>query len=76
MLREFCTIKIQISAYTQLKSKKKTISWGVRNSTERPKIRRLRRKGYRKIFQRLRHGMLHTGEYSVLFHWNLHLWPC
>ena len=41
-------------AYTQLKSKikKKNIMWGggggVRNSTERPKTRHLRRKGYGK----------------------------
>ena len=30
------------------------------NYTERPKIRHLRRKGYRKSQQRLRHAMLHT----------------
>ena len=33
---------------------------GVRNSTERPKTRRLRRKRYGKNSQRLRHVMLHT----------------
>ena len=49
----FLQFKFQICAYTQLKSKKikiiiKNSSMGVRNSTERPKIRRLRRKGYRK----------------------------
>ena len=35
---------------------------GVRDSTERPKIRRLRRKGCRKNLKRFRHAMLHTGR--------------
>ena len=33
---------------------------GVRNYTEHPKTRRLRRKGYGKNLQRLRHVMVHT----------------
>ena len=45
-----------------VKKKLKKKSMVVRESTERPKIRRLRRKGYRKNKQRLRHGMLHTGR--------------
>ena len=34
--------------YTVKRQKLKKTSWGVRDSTERPKIRRLRRKGYAK----------------------------
>ena len=41
---------------------KKKSSRGVRDSTDRSKIRRLRRKGYRKKQQRLKHLMLHTGR--------------
>ena len=40
---------------------------GVRDSTERPKIRCLRRKGYRKNEQRFRHVMLHTGRINFIF---------
>ena len=42
--------------------KNENSSMGVRNSIERPKIRRFRRKGYRKNLQRLKHVMLHTGR--------------
>ena len=38
--------------YTVKKQKLKNSSRGVRNSTKRPKIRRLRRTGYRKNYQR------------------------
>ena len=52
-IKTFLQFKFQICAYTQLKSKilknnKKILMGGVRNSTERPKTRRLRRKGYGK----------------------------
>ena len=49
----FLQFKFQICAYTQLKAKskkkyKKFSVRGVRNSTERPRTRRLRREGYGK----------------------------
>ena len=53
-IKIFLQFKFQICAYTQLKSKIKKNNnkilrgGGVRNSTERPKTRRLRRKGYGK----------------------------
>ena len=53
-IKIFLQFKFQICAYTQLKSKmkkknKKNLQGGgVRNSTERTKTRRLRRKGYGK----------------------------
>ena len=51
-IKIFLQFKFQICAYTQLKSKilkkNKKILSVVRNSTERPKTRRLRRKGYGK----------------------------
>ena len=44
-IKIFLQFKSQICAYTQLKNNKlKNSSKGVRNSTERPKIRRFRRK--------------------------------
>ena len=42
--------------------KLKEISRRLRDSTKRPKIGCLRRKGYRKNEQRLRHAMLHSGR--------------
>ena len=45
---------------TFLKNKKFPKGGGVRDSTERPKIWRFQRKGYRKNLQRFRHVMLHT----------------
>ena len=43
------------------KSKNKSYR-GVRNSTDRPKIWRVRLMGYRNNFQRLMHVILHTSK--------------
>ena len=45
----------------------------VRNSTERLKIKRFRRKGYRKKLTKIEacHVAYRYIEYTVLFHWNI-----
>ena len=48
--------------YTVKKQKLRKSSRGVHDSTERPKIWHLRRKGFLKNKQRLRHVKLHTGR--------------
>ena len=62
------TVKMQ-----QLKKKLKNSSWGVRDSTVRPKIRRLRRKGYARTNKDRGMSCYIQVEYSVFFHWNLSL---
>ena len=47
---------------SKILKKFKNSSRKVRDSTERPKIRCLLRKGYCKNLQKFRHVMLHTGR--------------
>ena len=58
--------------YTVKKQKLKKSSRGLRNSTERPQIRRLRHKGYCQNLQLLRHVMLHTGNVRFKLNKSIH----